>query len=225
MWLILVIMVVGGFAAILLFNRRLTGLEQAVIESAKQAGWRVHEQHISGTNAQGIPWNMDISGVGINSALYWRTDEVHLESGALVILPRMALEMFQGEGRRLAFQLINSGKNWLQTGMKPLKLALINGHEVHTGSQEFQKRYDIYSTLQELGEINLPAQLETMLLDFPNRPDQPGAPVYVFLDRTSLQIFVETAERNMDHFRYLEMLGSALIEIAMTLQHAQQHPS
>lgn len=221
MWFVLVILVVAGFAAILLFNRRLSRLEQAVIEAARQAGWDVKDQQISGTNSNGISWNMDINGVGINSALYWRTEEVHLERGALVMLPRMALEIFQGEGSRLVFQLTSRGKNWLQKGMKPLKLALINGHEISAGSPEFHKRYGIFSTLQEMDEPFLSAELETMLLNFPNRPDQPGAPVYVFLDRNSLQIFAETAERSMDQFFHLEMLGSVLTGIALDLNLAQ----
>jgi hypothetical protein len=210
LWIILAILVTGSFAILIIFNNRRSAMEKGIKEAIGQAGWKIRDDLITGKDNYGNSWQMSFSGEGINRALHWTTTSVHLRKGAFVIMPAASAEIFTGANRRLAYRLTGTGKNWLEDGMKTLQLATSRGNALALGSDGFRKRFSVYGFNQ--GDVNglITPEIETMLSNFPNLPGQPPAPVYVFVNRTSLQVYAETAEHSMDQFTHIVMLGNAL---------------
>ncbi len=210
LWLVLVVLIIGGFILILRNFRIASGLENALAESIRQAGWKIHGSQINGSSSDGIDWQMDVCGKGINPTLYWYSETVHLRKGALAIVPRAVGDMFRAESRSLTFRLVNSGKNWLKEGLKTLQHAAVNGQEIFAGTPEFQERFLVFSTNINLAQILIMPELENLLLHFPNRVGQPPAPVYVFISKTNVQVYVESPGSNMDQLSRLETIGTTI---------------
>ncbi len=212
LWIILVILVIGSFTILIIFNNRRSALEKGLKEAIRQAGWKMRDDLITGKDNHGNSWQMSFNGEGINCALHWTTTSVHLRKGAFVIMPAASADIFTGPNRRLVYRLTGTGKNWLEDGMKTLQLATSRGNTLVLGSDDFRKRFSIYGFNE--GDVNglITPEIEVMLSNFPNSPGQPPAPVYVFLNRTSLQVYAEPAEHSMDQFTHMVMLGNALAQ-------------
>jgi hypothetical protein len=188
LWIILVILVIGSFAILIIFNNKRSALEKGIKEAIGQAGWKIHDDLITGMDGNNHTWQISFSGEGINRALHWTTTSVHLRKGVLVIMPAASAEIFSGANRRLAYRLTGTGKNWLEDGMKTLQLATSRGKALKLGSDDFQKRFSIYGFQEGAVQGLITPEIEAMLANFPNMPGQPPAPVYVFVNRTSLQV-------------------------------------
>ncbi|MEN6435263.1 MAG: hypothetical protein ABFD58_05530 [Anaerolineaceae bacterium] len=218
LWIILVILVIGSFAILIIFNNRQSALEREIKEAIGQVGWKIHDDLITGSDSTGISWQMGFSGEGINRSLHWTTTSVHLRKGALVIMPATTADIFSSANRRLAYRLIRSGKNWLEDGIMTLQQATSRGKELALGTEEFRKHFSIYAIDEEEAQTLIVPEIEAMLSHFPNKPGQPSTPVYVFLNHSVLQVYAETAEHSMDQFTHIVMLGIALAHKVAEIQ-------
>ncbi len=207
---VLFLAVTAGFVLLLIMNSKSDQAEKAVLNAARQSGWKAGKQQFSGTSSTGIDWTLELSSGESNNSLYWHTGNVRLSGGVLVIVPRLVLQVFSGKSSKMAFRLTGIGRSWLKPGLKTMQLAIEKSQEVEAGSAGFQQRYCIFSNLPGSAAAILTPEAESLVMDFPAAPGQPFTPVYIILNASSLQLFAETALQNMEAFTHMVNLGTAL---------------
>jgi len=210
--------VTTGFVLLLALNSRADRVEKEILNAARQSGWKVGKQQFSGTGSTGAEWTLETNNPGATNSLYWHSENVRLNGGVLVVVPRLMLQVFSGKSSKMAFRLTGSGRSWLRPGLKTLQLAIEKSQAVDAGSERFQQRYCCFSNLPEVVKGILSPEVEALLMDFPAQPGQPFTPVYIVLSSSSLRVFAETSLQTMKAFTCLVDLGITLSAKVNTLQ-------
>ena len=210
--------VTTGFVLLLALNSRADRAEKEILNAARQSGWKVGKQQFSGTGSTGAEWTLETNNPGATNSLYWHSENVRLNGGGLVVVPRLMLQVFSGKSSKMAFRLTGSGRSWLRPGLKTLQLAIEKSQAVDAGSERFQQRYCCFSNLPEVVKGILSPEVEALLMDFPAQPGQPFTPVYIVLSSSSLRVFAETSLQTMKAFTCLVDLGITLSAKVNTLQ-------
>jgi len=210
--------VTTGFVLLLALNSRADRAEKEILNAARQSGWKVGKQQFSGTGSTGAEWTLETNNPGATNSLYWHSENVRLNGGVLVVVPRLMLQVFSGKSSKMAFRLTGSGRSWLRPGLKTLQLAIEKSQAVDAGSERFQQRYCCFSNLPEVVKGILSPEVEALLMDFPAQPGQPFTPVYIVLSSSSLRVFAETSLQTMKAFTCLVDLGITLSAKVNTLQ-------
>ncbi len=210
--------VTTGFVLLLALNSRADRAEKEILNAARQSGWKVGKQQFSGTDSTGAEWTLETNNPGATNSLYWHSENVRLNGGVLVVVPRLMLQVFSGKSSKMAFRLTGSGRSWLRPGLKTLQLAIEKSQAVDAGSERFQQRYCCFSNLPEVVKGILSPEVEALLMDFPAQPGQPFTPVYIVLSSSSLRVFAETSLQTMKAFTCLVDLGITLSAKVNTLQ-------
>ncbi len=209
-FIFLFLAVTAGFILLLALNSRVDHSEKEILNAARQSGWKVGKQQFSVTSSKGVEWTLETNNPGATNSLYWHSENVRLNGGVLVVVPRLMLQVFSGKSSKMAFRLTGSGRNWLRPGLKTLQLAIEKSQAVDAGSDRFQQRYCCFSNLPEVVKGILSPEVETLLMDFPAQPGQPFTPVYIILSASSLQVYAETSLQSMIAYTCLVDLGTAL---------------
>ncbi|HQN04616.1 MAG TPA: hypothetical protein PK174_04285 [Anaerolineaceae bacterium] len=210
--------VTTGFVLLLALNSRADRVEKEILNAARQSGWKVGKQQFSGTGSTGAEWTLETNNPGATNSLYWHSENVRLNGGVLVVVPRLMLQVFSGKSSKMAFRLTGSGRSWLRPGLKTLQLAIEKSQAVDAVSERFQQRYCCFSNLPEVVKGILSPEVEALLMDFPAQPGQPFTPVYIVLSSSSLRVFAETSLQTMKAFTCLVDLGITLSAKVNTLQ-------
>lgn len=209
-FIFLFLAVTAGFILLLALNSRVDHSQKEILNAARQSGWKVGKQQFSGTGSTGVEWTLETNNPGATNSLYWHSENVRLNGGVLVVVPRLMLQVFSGKSSKMAFRLTGSGRSWLRPGLRTLQLAIEKSQPVDAGSDRFQQRYCCFSNLPAVVQGILTPEVETLLLDFPAQPGQPFTPVYIVLSARSLQVFAETSLQSMEAYTCLVDLSTAL---------------